>query len=256
MQADEYQALCDSIGSIGVQNPVTLFEGMVIDGWHRYTAAKSQFLDCPIVLLGDVDPRDFVLAQNKARRNLTASQRAIAVTTVYEWHPSGRVNQVDTSVHLEKTNKELAVIAGVGTTTIKNSKSAQKAGFAEAVKTGAITVKEAAKIASGTLATPKPLPEIMPVTVITDEPEYTDTDALHDQISDLQAALVVANLGDATEEEKTQASGLIAELRAQIKTLEASNRALIISRDSYQNENAQLKKQCAQQRREIDKLKA
>ena len=32
MSADDYRALKDSVENIGVQNPITLFEGMVIDG--------------------------------------------------------------------------------------------------------------------------------------------------------------------------------------------------------------------------------
>lgn len=256
MHADEYQALCDSIGNIGVQNPVTLFEGMVIDGWHRYTAAKSQFLECPMIELGSVDPRDFVIAQNNSRRNLTPSQRAMAVTSVYGWHSVGKISNCAPVHNNNKTGKELAALAGVSLRTINDAKTAQKSGFTEAVKAGAITVKEAASIATGTIATPKQAPEIMPVTIITNEPEYTETDALHEQISDLQASLVVANMGDASDEEKTQASALIAELRAQIKTLEATNKALIISRDSYQNEVSQLKNQCAMQRKMLDKMKA
>jgi hypothetical protein len=44
-------------------------------------------------------------------------------------------------------------------------------------------------------------------------------------------------------------------LQAEIKTLTATLRATEQSRDFYMSENAQLKKQCAAQRREIDKLK-
>lgn len=44
MQSDEFQALVDSIESIGVQNPITLLDGMVIDGWHRYKAAYLERL--------------------------------------------------------------------------------------------------------------------------------------------------------------------------------------------------------------------
>lgn len=123
MQADEYQALVDSIGNIGVQNPITLFEGMVLDGWHRYTAANESGMDCPTVELGDIDPRDFVLAQNKARRNLTASQRAAAVTSVYQWAPAHREKKGAAAAPLSKTNAELAVIAGTGVRSIQLAKT-------------------------------------------------------------------------------------------------------------------------------------
>ena len=59
----------------------------VIDGWHRYTAANELSIECPTVELGDVDPRDFVLAQNRARRHVTQAQLALATTAVYAWKP-------------------------------------------------------------------------------------------------------------------------------------------------------------------------
>lgn len=265
MQDDEFQSLVDSIDSIGVQNPITLFEGMVLDGWHRYQAANQVNIDCPTVALGDVDPQDFVIAQNKARRNLTASQRAIAVTSVYGWHPVGKPSNC-APVHINnKTGQQLADIAGVSLRTINDSKSAQKAGFAEAVKAGAITVKEAAQIATGTVATPKPTPAIAPVVakpvaVVEPEteapPDYTELDAANDLVSELQSDLAVARMGNVTDEEKTQAASLIAELRADVKTLTATFNAVCLSRDSLMEENTQLKRQCQMQRNEINKLKA
>ena len=85
-------------------------------------------------------------------------------------------------------------------------------------------------------------------------PEYTELDAAHDQISGLQDALAVATMGDISDEDKAQAATLIAELRARIKTLEATLKAVTTSRDTYMNENAELRKQITRQRKEIDKL--
>lgn len=86
-------------------------------------------------------------------------------------------------------------------------------------------------------------------------PEYTELDAAHDQISELQSALVVARMGDIPEEEKQHASELIESLRAEIKTLTATVKALTSSRDFYLEENAQMRTQMKMQRREIEKLK-
>lgn len=85
-------------------------------------------------------------------------------------------------------------------------------------------------------------------------PEYTELDAAHDQISELQDALAVATMGDVSDEDKQQAKTLIAELRARIKTLEATLKAVTTSRDTYMNENAELRKQITRQRKEIDKV--
>jgi hypothetical protein len=129
MQPNEYQSLKDSIEIIGVQNPITLFEGMVIDGWHRYSVATELGMHCPSKLLGDIDPVDFVKSQNDARRNVTASQRALAITAIYAWHPVGTNKHSGRSPgdHPQKTNAELAAIAGTGIGTIKQAKAVHSA---------------------------------------------------------------------------------------------------------------------------------
>jgi ParB-like chromosome segregation protein Spo0J len=276
MQADEFQSLVDSIGSIGVQNPITLLDGMVIDGWHRYKAATSLGMDCPTVELDDTDPRDFVLAQNKARRNLSASQRADAVTAVYAWRKEGRQNNSAVTAELTKTTKELAAIAGVGTRTIEQAKTVHSSGVKavqEAVKTGSVSVEVAAAVAklpakeqqkvaakgpeamrqAAKPQEPANAPQIIPPPLAVVE-QYTELDAAKDQIEGLQDALVVANIGSADPEEAAQAKNLIAELRAHIKTLEATLKAVKISRDGFQNQVAEMQKQINRQRREIDKL--
>jgi hypothetical protein len=60
LSASEFQSLKDSIDNIGVQNPITLYQGQIIDGWHRYCAAKELGMSCPTKELGgDVDLRDY-----------------------------------------------------------------------------------------------------------------------------------------------------------------------------------------------------
>lgn len=152
MLETDFQALKDSIENIGVQNPITLYEGMVIDGWHRYSAATAAGLDCPMVDLGDVDPRDFVLAQNKARRHVTQAQLALATTAVFAWKPAGNpaFSQSDTECPIGKSNAQLAEAAGVSEMTIKQAKAVQtKAApeVVEAVKRGEIGLPKAAAIA-------------------------------------------------------------------------------------------------------------
>jgi hypothetical protein len=73
-----FQELVESIRSNGLQNPITLFDGMILDGRHRFLACR----------LAKVEPRfetpeitgyiaDFVLDQG-VRRSLTRTERQIA----------------------------------------------------------------------------------------------------------------------------------------------------------------------------------
>ena len=277
MQASEYQALLDSINEIGVRNAITLFEGQVIDGWHRYKAATELGMACPTVEMGDVDPRDFAKSQG-ARRNITASQNALAITAIYAWAPVGKPvkSNMEVTSTLAKTNAELAAIAGVSTKTIQQAKAVQASGVQavqDAVKTGTVSVETAAAVAKLPAKEQKKIaaegPEAMRKAAKPQEPanapqmavspltlveEYTELDAARDQIEGLQDALAVANIGSADPEEAAQAKNLIAELRAHIKTLEATLKAVKTSRDGFQNQVAELQKQINRQRREIDKL--
>ena len=123
----------------------------------------------------------------------------------------------------------------------------------EEVREGNETVSKAiAKVEEAKAAPPPPPPVVEPEHEA--PPEYTELDAAHDQISGLQDALAVATMGDISDEDKAQAATLIAELRARIKTLEATLKAVTTSRDTYMNENAELRKQITRQRKEIDKV--
>ncbi len=125
----------------------------------------------------------------------------------------------------------------------------------EEVREGNETVSKAiAKVKEAKAAPPPPPPAPVVEPEHEAPPEYTELDAAHDQISGLQDALAVATMGDISDEDKAQAATLIAELRARIKTLEATLKAVTTSRDTYMNENAELRKQITRQRKEIDKV--
>jgi len=97
-------------------------------------------------------------------------------------------------------------------------------------------------------AEPEPAPEEP------QEPEYTPLDEAMDTIKDLQDALAIANAGDLSECDRSQAADLIARLREEVRVLTLKLQAVTASRDHFQTENGELKKQIARQRREIDKL--
>ena len=150
MTETEFQDLKDSIEVNGVLNPITIYEGMVIDGWHRYRAANELGMDCPEVEFDEsIDPKDFVLAQNKNRRHITAAQLAMATTEVYAWVPRGRQNKSAPSADLNKTSAELAELSGTSERTINQAKAVMRNAAPEvqdAVKSGKIGLKKAQAI--------------------------------------------------------------------------------------------------------------
>ncbi len=251
MAADDFQALKDSIMEIGVQNPVTLFEGMVIDGWHRYSAAVELGMDCPVVAMGDVDPRDFVLAQNKARRHVTQAQLAMATTAVYEWAPAGKPK-----LHTEcavKTASEMAGIAGVHRNTIVQAQAVRaKAApeVVEAVKRGEIGLPKAAAIANlpkeeQAAAIHKPAPKAPPVE---DAPAYDGPDE-----AELRAAEMQEQADQEAFNKLLLADDKLATAYAEIKRLNAVNAVLESRMQGLMNEKNEAIRLCKSLQRRLDR---
>lgn len=238
MSASDFEALKDSITQIGVQNPITLFEGMVIDGWHRYSAATELGMDCPTVELGDVDPRDFVLAQNKARRHVSQAQLAMATTAVYAWAPAGKPK-----LHTEcavKTTAEMADIAGVHRNTIVQAQAVQaKAApeVVEAVKRGDIGLPKAAAIAKlpkeeQAAAIHKPAPKPAPAKEAEPEEIPQDDGPSAEELAAMEAAEEADRALVATMLESDDALAALAE---ENKRLKAEVAQLKLARDGYMN---------------------
>ncbi len=258
MQTDEYQSLKESILEVGVLNPIALYEGMVIDGWHRYKAAKELEMDCPSVELDDVNPRDFVFAQNKSRRHITSAQLALATAAVYAWMPAHRPIKSAPGAELPKTSKDLAAIAGTGTRSIEQAKTVQAKGaeeVVEAVKSGKVGLRKASAIAQlpkdeQAAALQKPMAK--PAKVASEE-VYSKQDELEDkliestninlelisEIDELKAQLAVKYL-EGTEEQKAEAKTIIDGLRKEVKQLHIELEAITISRDTFQRTNSEM----------------
>ena len=83
------------------------------------------------------------------------------------------------------------------------------------------------------------------------EPEYTELDKANDTIAGLQDALALSAAGELSAEEKKEATSLVDQLRAEIKTLKAELRAVTVARDGLQMKVAELMKQCAMQRKKL-----
>jgi len=66
----------------GLQNPITLFEGKILDGRNRYLACQMLNIEPKYVQFEDKDPMAFVISHNLCRRHLSESQRAMVAAKV------------------------------------------------------------------------------------------------------------------------------------------------------------------------------
>lgn len=236
MPDDEYQALKDSITDIGVQNPITLFEGMVLDGWHRWTAANELGMDCPRVELNDTDPQSFVIAQNKARRHIQQGQIALAVAAVYKWKPAHREKGAPGAPFLTKTNDELAEIAGTSKRTIQQAKTVEAKAVPkvkEAVKSGEISVKKGAELAQ--LPAKEQAKALKAPKKEAEEVEYFGPSAEEIAAAEESAASDLSELQKLIDADDKLAAAMaeIARLKAELSVVKAA-------RDGYMNRSNEL----------------
>lgn len=156
MSREDLAALTDDIATHGLRQPVVVFEGQVLDGWHRYSACLAAGIEPTTVELpAGVDPVALVLSLNLSRRHLTASQRAAAVVACAEWRPVGSNQHKGAcapGAYPPPSAKEMAEKADVSLRTVVDAKLAHKAGLGDAVRDGKLSAKAAAAKA----APPKP----------------------------------------------------------------------------------------------------
>ena len=78
LDAKSLQALADDIAANGLEQPITLLDGMILDGRNRFNACKMAGVKPKFVkFAGKSTPVEWVVSQNLLRRHLTASQRAV-----------------------------------------------------------------------------------------------------------------------------------------------------------------------------------
>ena len=84
LRTKEYQELRADIQTHGLLEPITLFEGKVLDGRNRLRACEEAGIEPQFVQYTGTNPAAFVLSKNVTRRHLTASQKAMAVVKMSE----------------------------------------------------------------------------------------------------------------------------------------------------------------------------
>lgn len=94
--SEEYQTLLASIKEIGLQDAIVVYQGQIIDGRNPLRACREAGVEPIFTELGDdVDPFQYVLAKNLARRHLDASQRAVIAYKLSAWSRPGGERRSD-----------------------------------------------------------------------------------------------------------------------------------------------------------------
>lgn len=252
----EIDALAEDIKKHGQREPGLIFEGQVLDGWHRYLAcAKLGGNFRSEDFTGD-DPVAFVLSKNLHRRHLTASQRASAIVATHNWRPVG-----DQRGGVGTSTDRLAQEADVSEKTIRHAKDAERVGLGPDVREGRVSAKAAARVAGmpkakrekavqairdGTApSAPKPKKADdakLRAELIDVQGKYADLAEKNAELADtareLADKLLVFETTDLDEQQKE-----IAKLQKRIVRLEAEVQRVTIARNECQNKNNELIRQ-------------
>ena len=111
MSPEELEELKEDIRVNGLREPITIHEGMVLDGWHRYQCLCA--LGRPLTANNKIQydpeqdgktPEAYVLSKNAFRRQMSAADRVRAVAHMLGYENAGRGGVVRERV----TMKEVA----------------------------------------------------------------------------------------------------------------------------------------------------
>lgn len=194
MSPSELDALTADVEAHGQRQPILVYDGQVLDGWHRYQACQRLGLEPRVETFrgGEDEARRLVLSANLHRRHLTASQRAVAVVSVAQWKPVGKPAVGANSV---PSTELLAEQADVGTSTIEQAKTAVRAGRADEVREGRASVRRVADEERAKRAPAKPASEETEETEESEGPPALD-DRLGDLVVEYEALQRVVEADD------------------------------------------------------------
>lgn len=81
----DFAALREDIKANGLRQAIVLYDGMILDGSHRYRACIEAGVEPRFVDFGGADPVSFVISKNWISRQMGAGQRAAIVAIAHNW---------------------------------------------------------------------------------------------------------------------------------------------------------------------------
>ena len=146
---EELAVLSRDIADNGLQFPIALHEGMILDGRNRYTACVMANVTPQFVEFDGDDPVRFVVTTNLHRRHLNESQRAMVAAKLANLPP----HRPDKSANLRTSQTEAATLLNTSRRSIQQAKKVETEGVPEvitAVESGKVSVSVAATLAEAT----------------------------------------------------------------------------------------------------------
>lgn len=171
LEGEELSALAENIKERGLQKPIELLDGKIIDGRNRKTACLMAGVEPEFITIKTDDPMAYVLSANLHRRQLDQSQKAMVAGRARDWYDKraaerktagqkagGHARHEDSSLRANlphstdagRSRDKAAQAVGVGGRTVDYATRVLKKGTQElvdAVDSKQIAVSTAARIA-------------------------------------------------------------------------------------------------------------
>jgi ParB-like nuclease domain len=145
---DELKALAEDIKAKGLTEPITLYEGKVLDGRNRYRACNLSEVELRpdhfTQFEGD-DALGFVVSKNLRRRHLNESQRAAIAADIANMPQGFRSDQPSANLQKVISVPEAAEMMNVSPRSVATAKTIKDPDLKAAVKTGQKSVNAGAK---------------------------------------------------------------------------------------------------------------
>ncbi len=263
MSGSDFAALVADIRANGLRDPITMHDGMILDGGNRIRACHEAGIDPNFREFEGDSIVAYVLSMNLHRRHMTPGQQAAIVSSAQDWSNAQTVgNPQFGKITGLQTVADRAATSGTSEKTQRDADKVARADpeLAKAVARGEKTLPEAVEKITGKRPGAKPAKQQEPGDNHYD-PDEEALDTAHQTVRELAAeneALkdrLAVEVMPGCEDDKTAALNTITELRARVTALEAELDAVKSSRDGYMREAGATKQQLKMQRREIEKLK-
>ena len=265
IEIKEFGQLVDDIKENGLLNPIVIFDGKVLDGWHRYLACQKAGADIKTIVYEGEEPDSFAWSMNGHRRHMNSSQAAKSIVDVRGWRKRGK--PVNGPQGPFRSTKEMASESGTSLTQIKRAKHVTKNGskaLNEQVKKGEITLKAAERKTKNKKkgpigAAPKPPKEAKPTK--SEVKALAKLQGEHESLKEIHKKLI-AQFNDLTDtyeslcdEYKTYEAltGDAKTAQEEMNELRGINKLLQRRRDELMNQCADAKKHLASWRNRAEK---
>lgn len=196
MLEPEFEALKADIATNGLNQPIIIHNGMILDGGNRYRACVELGIDPPTLNYLGIDPIGLVMSANMHRRHLTPGQQAAIVASAQDWELAEASGGTGANQHTKRAAVQDCTPAKVQDCALTTSEQRAATSGASlrtqkmADKVAKADPELAKQVAHGEISLPKALARIeqRPAPIKEQKPE-PETDTHADLIAETESLL-------------------------------------------------------------------